>query len=156
MLLKEKKKKKEKAMAPHSSTVAWKIPWTEESGRLQSMGSLRVGHDFTFTFTFHFHALEKGMATRSRVLAWRIPRMRGAWRAAVYGVAQSWTWPKRLSSSSIKKKNQSVLINTTDYCFSELFPPVHTLIFLVSFFLLHLVFLRGEPQFFLLILCFEQ
>ena len=34
-----------KAMAPHSSTLAWKIPWTEEPGRLQSLGSLRVGHD---------------------------------------------------------------------------------------------------------------
>ena len=62
-----------KVMAPHSSTLAWKIPWTEEPGRLQSMGSLRVGHDFTFTFTFHFHALEKEMATHSSVLAWRIP-----------------------------------------------------------------------------------
>ena len=37
--------KPDKAMAPHSSTLAWKIPWTEEPGRLQSMGSLRVGHD---------------------------------------------------------------------------------------------------------------
>ena len=35
----------EKAMAPHSSTLAWKIPWVEEPGGLQSMGSLRVGHD---------------------------------------------------------------------------------------------------------------
>ena len=35
----------EKAMAPHSSTFAWKIPWMEDPGRLQSMGSLRVGHD---------------------------------------------------------------------------------------------------------------
>ena len=35
----------EKAMAPHSNTLAWKIPWAEEPGRLQSMGSLRVGHD---------------------------------------------------------------------------------------------------------------
>ena len=50
-------------MAPHSSTVAWKIPWMEEPGGLQSMGLLRVGHNFTFTFTFHFHALEKEMAT---------------------------------------------------------------------------------------------
>ena len=58
-------------MATHSSTLAWQIPWTEEPGRLQSMGSLRVGHDFTFTF--HFHALEKAMATHSSVLAWRIP-----------------------------------------------------------------------------------
>ena len=61
------------AMATHSSTLAWKISWTEGPGRLQSMGSLRVGHDFTFTFTFHFHALEKEMATHSSVLAWRIP-----------------------------------------------------------------------------------
>ena len=63
----------EKAMAPHSSTLAWKIPWMEEPGRLQSMGLLRVWHDFTFTFTFHFRALEKEMATHSSVLAWRIP-----------------------------------------------------------------------------------
>ena len=60
----------EKARATHSRTLAWKLPWTEEPGRLQS-GSLRVGHDFTFTF--HFHALEKEMATHSSVLAWRIP-----------------------------------------------------------------------------------
>ena len=63
----------ENAMAPHSSTLAWKIPWMEEPGRLRSMGSLRVRYDFTFTFTFHFHALEKEMATHSSVLAWRIP-----------------------------------------------------------------------------------
>ena len=60
-------------MAPHSSTLAWKIPWTEEPGRLQSMGSLRVRHDFTFTF--HFHALEKEMATHSSVLVCRISGM---------------------------------------------------------------------------------
>ena len=42
---KKKKKNSEKAMAPHSSTLAWKIPWMEEPGRLESMGSLRVGHD---------------------------------------------------------------------------------------------------------------
>ena len=64
----------EKAMAPHSSTLAWKIPWTEEPGGLQSMRSLRVRHDFTFTF--HFHAQEKEMATHSSVLAWRIPGTR--------------------------------------------------------------------------------
>ena len=55
-------------MAPHSSTLAWKVPWAEEPGRLQSMGSLS-----DFTFTFHFHTLEKEMATHSSVLAWRIP-----------------------------------------------------------------------------------
>ena len=63
----------EKAMAPHSSTLAWKIPWMEEAGRLQSMGSLSWTRLSDFTFTFHFHALEKEMATHSSVLAWRIP-----------------------------------------------------------------------------------
>ena len=62
----------EKAMATHSSTLPWKIPWTEEPGGLQSMGSLRVRHDWK-TFTSYFHALEKEMATHSSVLAWRIP-----------------------------------------------------------------------------------
>ena len=59
-------------MAPHSSTLAWKIPWTEEPGELQSMGSLGVRLS-DFIFTFHFHALEKEMATHSSVLDWRIP-----------------------------------------------------------------------------------
>ena len=53
-------------MAPHSSTLAWKIPGMEGPGRLQTRLS-------DFTFTFHFHALEKEMATQSSVLAWRIP-----------------------------------------------------------------------------------
>ena len=60
-------------MATHSSTLAWKIPWTEEPGRLQSMELLRVRRLSDCTFTFHFHALEKEMATHSSVLAWRIP-----------------------------------------------------------------------------------
>ena len=61
-------------MAPHSSTLAWKIPWMEEPGGLQSMGSLRVGDDWVTSLSvFTFHALEKAMATHSSVLAWRIP-----------------------------------------------------------------------------------
>ena len=65
-------------MAPYSSTLAWKIPWKEEPGRLQSMRSLRVRHGGATSlslFTFHFHALEKEMATHSSILAWRIPGM---------------------------------------------------------------------------------
>ena len=65
----------EKITAPRSSTLAWKIPWTEEPGRLQSMGlcaQSRTGLS-DFTFTFHLHALEKEMATHSSILAWRIP-----------------------------------------------------------------------------------
>ena len=59
----------EKEMTTHSSTLAWKIPWTEEPGGLQSMG-LQLSD---FTFTFHFHALEKEMATHASILAWEIP-----------------------------------------------------------------------------------
>ena len=66
----------EKAMAPHSITLAWTIPWTDEPGRLQSMGSLRVRHDWATSLSLSFHALEKEMATRSSVLAWRIPGTR--------------------------------------------------------------------------------
>ena len=63
-------------MAPHSGTVAWKIPRTEEPGRLQSMGVTGSRTRLSdFTFTFHCHALEKEMATHSSVFAWRIPGM---------------------------------------------------------------------------------
>ena len=62
-------------MAPHSSTLAWKIPWMEEPSRLQSMGLLSRTRLSKLTFTFHFHVLEKEMATHSSVLAWRIPGM---------------------------------------------------------------------------------
>ena len=61
-------------MTTHSSTLAWKIPWMEEPGRLQPMGSLSRTRLSDFTFTFRFHALEKEMALfHSSVLAWRIP-----------------------------------------------------------------------------------
>ena len=62
-------------MAPHSRTLAWKIPWMEEPRGLQSMRSRRVGVTSLSQrdFTFHFHALEKEMATHSSVLSWRIP-----------------------------------------------------------------------------------
>ena len=76
-------------MTPYSSTLAWKIPWMEEPGRLQSMGSLEL--DTTERLPFHFHALEKEIATHSSVLAWRIPGTGEPWWAAVYGVAQSRT-----------------------------------------------------------------
>ena len=63
----------EKALATHSSTLAWKIPWMEEPGRLQSMGLLRVRYNWATSLSLNFHALEKEMATHSSVLAWRIP-----------------------------------------------------------------------------------
>ena len=61
-------------MAPHSSTLAWKIPGTEEPGGCAVHGVAKSWTRLSdFTFTFHFHALEKEMATHSSVLAWRIP-----------------------------------------------------------------------------------
>ena len=62
----------EKAMATHSSILAWRILWTEEPGGLLFMGSHRVGHD---CIDFSMHALEKEMATHFSILAWRIPGM---------------------------------------------------------------------------------
>ena len=58
-------------MAPHSSTLAWKIPWMEEAAVHGVAESRTRLSDFTFTFLFR--ALEKEMATHSSVLAWRIP-----------------------------------------------------------------------------------
>ena len=60
-------------MTTHSNTLAWKIPWTEEPGGLQSMGLLRVGHSWATSLSLFTHALEEEMATHSSVLAWRIP-----------------------------------------------------------------------------------
>ena len=63
----------EKVIAPHSSTLTWKIPWTEEPGRLLHGVAKKQTWLSNFTFTFHFHALEKETATHSSGLAWRIP-----------------------------------------------------------------------------------
>ena len=61
-------------MAPHSSTLSWKILWTEEPGGLQSMGSLRVRHDWATSLSlFTFMPWRRKMATHSSGLAWRIP-----------------------------------------------------------------------------------
>ena len=86
----------EKAMAPHSGTHAWRIPWMEETGRLQSMGSLRVRHDWATSLS----CIGKGNGNPPQCSCLENPRDRGAWWAAVYGVAQSWTQLKWLSSSS--------------------------------------------------------
>ena len=94
-------------MATHSSTLAWKIPRTEEPGRLQSMGSQRVGHDFTFTF--HFHALEKEMATYSSVFAWRIPGTGEPGRLLSMGLHIVGHDKQFSSSSSSRSGNQLVL-----------------------------------------------
>ena len=82
--------------------LAWRIPWTEVPGRLQSMGSLRVGHDWATSlslFTF-MHWRRKWQPTPV-FLPLENPRDGGAWWASVYGVTQSRTWLKWLSSSHL-------------------------------------------------------
>ena len=94
-------------MAPHSSTLAWKIPWMEEPGGLQSMGLRRVRHDWATSlslFTF-MHWRRKWQPTP--VFLPGESQERGAWWAAVYGVIQSRTWLKRLSSSSSRTLENS-------------------------------------------------
>ena len=90
----------EKAMAPHSSTLAWKIPWTEEPGRLQSMGSLESDTTEGIHFHFSLSCIGEGNGNPLQCSCLENPKDGGAWWAAVYGVAQSWTRLKRLSSSS--------------------------------------------------------
>ena len=105
----------EKAMAPIPVLFAWKITWMEELGRLQSMGSHRVGHDWSdlaaavaavvqmvknppamreiwIQSLGWKYPLEKEMATPSSILTWRIPTDRRAWWATLHGVTNSQTW----------------------------------------------------------------
>ena len=91
----------EKAMATHSSTLAWKIPGTEEPGSLQSMGLLRVGQTEWLHFHFSLSCIGEGNGNPLQCSCLENPRDWGAWWAAVYGVTQSRTRLKRLSSSSI-------------------------------------------------------
>ena len=74
------------AMAPHSSTLFWKIPWTEEPGRLQPMGSLRVGHNERLHFHFSLSCTGEGNGNPLQCSCLENPRDRGAYWAAVYGV----------------------------------------------------------------------
>ena len=77
-------------MAPHSSTLAWKIPWTEEPGRLQSMGVTKSRTRLSdFTFAFHFHAMEKEMATHSSILAGESQRQRSLVGCPLWGRTES-------------------------------------------------------------------
>ena len=111
----------EKAMATHPSTLAWKIPWTEEPRTLQSMGSLGVGHDWATSlslFTF-MHWRRKWQPTPvflpGESQGW------GSWWAAVYEVAQSRTQLKWLSSSSSNSSSKSIIFSCSVFVKIEAF-----------------------------------
>ena len=103
----------EKAMAPHPSTLAWKIPCMEEPGRLQSMGSLRVGHDWATHFHISLSCIGEGNGNPLQCSCLENPRDRGAWWAAIHGVAESQTRLKRLSSSSSSSSIPLPIYNTS-------------------------------------------
>ena len=102
-------------LPPDSSTLAWKIPRMEEPGRLQSMGLLRVRHNWAASLSlFSFmHWRRKWQPTPASWL--ENPRDGGAWRAAVYGVAQSGTQLKQLSSSSSSSPLPRMCISTQEF-----------------------------------------
>ena len=99
----------EKAVVPYSSTLAWKIPWMEESGRLHSIGSLRVGPDWVTSLSLSTFWIEEGNGNPLQCSCLENPRDGGAWWAAVYGVTQSRTRLKWLSSSS---SSSSIALST--------------------------------------------
>ena len=87
-------------MATPSSTLAWKIPWVEEPGRLQSMGSEELDGTERLHFHFSLSRIGEGNGNPLQCSCLENPRDWGAWWAVVYGVALSRTRLKRLSSSS--------------------------------------------------------
>ena len=89
-------------MAPHSSTLAWKIPWTEEPRRLQFMGSLESDKTERLHFHFSVSCIVEGNGNPLQCSCLENARDRGAWWAAVYGVTQSRTRLKQLSRLSRK------------------------------------------------------
>ena len=97
-------------MATHSSTLAWKIPWMEGLGRLQSMGSLGIRHDWATFSLFTFMQWRRKWQPTPVFLPGESQGWGSRW-AAVYGVAQSWTRLKRLNSSSSK----NMILNLFSY-----------------------------------------
>ena len=109
----------EKAMAPHSSTLAWKIPWMEEPGRLQSMGCEESDMTERLHFQFSLSCIGEGNGNPLQCSCLENPRDRGAWWAAIYGVAQSRTRLKWLSSSSSSSSSRCYLTSAGNILIEE-------------------------------------
>ena len=90
-LLDKSSVRREKAMAPHSSTLAWKIPWTEEPGRLQSMGRQELDTTELLHFHFSLSCIGEGNGNTLQCSCLENPRDGGPWWAPVCGVTQSRT-----------------------------------------------------------------
>ena len=118
----------EKAMAPHSSTLAWKIPWTEEPGRLQSMGSLRVGHDWATSLSLFTSCIGEGNGNPLQCSCLENPRNEGVWWTTLYGVTQSQTRLKWLSISIFlgSKNPHKIRISTLLLEFQKHINPIIT------------------------------
>ena len=97
-------------MAPHSSTLAWKIPWMEEPGRPQSRGALRVGQDSATSLSLFLSCIGEGKGNPLQCSCLENLRDGGASWAAVYGVAQSRTRLKRLSSSNSSMSPENLIL----------------------------------------------
>ena len=132
-------------MAIHSSTLAWKIPWMEEPGRLQSKRQLRVGTAERLHFHFSLSCIGEGNGNPLQCSCLENPTDGGAWWAAVYGVAQSWTRLKQLSSSSSSSSYQFrkfLRIKGTQYVLINLLPG----------YILYFIFLFSKMQIFFKVL----
>ena len=140
-------------MAPHSSTLAWKIPWMEEPGRLQSMG--HGESDMTEWLHFHFSlsCIGEGNSNPLQRSCLENPRDGGAWWAAISGVAQSRTRLKRLSSSSSSnhavKRHKTVFQSILRSLFQNNFITIYILrsTSKMIHFLLNTHFLLSTPEF---------
>ena len=101
----------EEGMAAHASILAWRIPWTEEPGGLLSIGSHRVGHNWSDLAGMH--ALEKEMTTHFCILAWRIPGTEepgGLLSTGSHRVGHDWSDLAAAAANKLYfKKNWSVL-----------------------------------------------
>ena len=100
----------EKAMAPHSSTLAWKIPWTEEPGRLQSMGSLRVRHDWA-TWLSLFTLMHWRRKWQPTPVFWRIPgtgELGGLPSVGSHRVGHDWSDLAAAAAAAVEPQSQDI------------------------------------------------
>ena len=104
-------------MAPHSSTFAWKIPWTEEPGRLQSMGSLESDTTVQLHFHFSLSCIGEGNGNPLQCSCLENPRDGEAVWAAIYGVVQSQTRLKRLGKCGNLGNTIISFFTVFVYCF---------------------------------------